>query len=91
MTNIKDYKVESEELTKILVENQFDYVLELSPAIYVNFDRQELISLFPEPASYEEYVPDGWKGTYGDFTSEIPVNLRYWVIDGENYLAKNYE
>jgi len=53
----------------------------------VDFDEKTFYLLFPEPASFEEYVPSGWKGTYEDFTGLIPKIEKYWVNkDGENLL-----
>jgi len=33
--------------------------------------------MFPEPASYEEYVPEEWQGKYEDFTELIPESQKY--------------
>jgi hypothetical protein len=27
--------------------------------------------MFPEPESYEEYVPEGWQGKYEDFRDSL--------------------
>ncbi|PAF34010.1 hypothetical protein CHH69_18115, partial [Terribacillus saccharophilus] len=39
---------------------------------------------YPEPASYEVYVPDNWVGTYEEFIEQIPRDYRYWIVNGHN-------
>ncbi|CJG57253.1 Uncharacterised protein [Streptococcus pneumoniae] len=59
--------------------------LDFSPSFLVNFDQKAFYSMFPEPASFEEYVPSGCKGMYKDFTALIPETEKYWVNkDGES-------
>lgn len=91
LLNIREYKVETKELSTMLVQERFDHILELVPALYVDFDSQDFISLFPEPASYEDFVPDGWNGYYEDFLQMIPERYRYWILNGEDYFARDYE
>jgi hypothetical protein len=60
-------------------------VLDFSPSFLVNFDQKTFYSLFPEPPSFEEYIPRDWKGTYEDFTALVPEIEKYWVNkDGES-------
>lgn len=90
---IHDYKVATSDLTCTLIEledafGSYDDVLEFMPAIYVNFDDKVLYSLFPEPMSFEHYVPDGWTGEYRDFCALVPEGERYWVIQGESFFER---
>lgn len=51
---------------------------DLSPSLYVDFDKKYMISMYSEFASYEDYMPDGWKSEFGDFLNLIPINDVYW-------------
>ena len=42
--------------------------------------------MFPEPASYENYVPKRLSGTYEDFTEFIPTSEKYWIDKFNNNL-----
>ena len=44
-----------------------DEWLKYVPSFLVDFDKRLFFSMFPEPASFEHYMPDGWIGSYGDF------------------------
>ena len=63
-----------------------DEILNYSPVLLVNFDDRILYSMFPEQASYEEYVPEDWKGKYEDFTELIPESQKYWIDEFNNNL-----
>ncbi|EPY2273416.1 hypothetical protein ACXAUS_002278 [Clostridium sporogenes] len=63
-----------------------DEILNYSPVLLVDFDDKILYSMFPEPASYEEYVPEEWKGKYEDFTELIPESQKYWIDEFNNNL-----
>ncbi|MGW9526218.1 hypothetical protein ACWHAM_00435 [Paenibacillus terrae] len=91
--HICEYRVAADELTSLLITledaiEHKDEVLELYPALYVDFDQKVLYSLFPEPASFEHYLPTGWKGEYHNFLNEVPLSKRYWMIDGSNFFEK---
>ena len=93
LKNIHEYRVETNDLRKKIVEDYLffedpNYILDMCPALMVDFDKKILISLFPEPASYEYYVPDGWMGKYEDFTVMIPDEQKYWIINGEDFFKK---
>lgn len=91
LDNVKQYECSTEELrlgvkAKRKVIEDADDILDFSPSLYVNFDKKFLISLFPEPASFEDYVPKGWRGEYGDFTKDIPVQDIFWMENNKNLL-----
>lgn len=48
------------------------------PRLYIDFDKKELLSMYSEPASYEDYVPFGWKSDSRDFIELIPKEYCYW-------------
>ncbi|GIO31717.1 hypothetical protein [Paenibacillus sp. USDA918EY] len=90
---IHDYKVATSDLARMLIEledafGSYDDVLEFMPTIYVDFDQKMLYSLFPEPMSFEDYVPDGWIGAYKDFYALVPERERYWMIQGESFFER---
>ncbi|MDN4076860.1 hypothetical protein QYF52_02860 [Paenibacillus polymyxa] len=93
LEHICEYKVAAGELTTMLqtldeaIQHK-DEVLEFCPTLYVDFDQKVLYSLFPEPASFEHYVPVGWKGEYQNFLEEVPPAERYWMIHGSDFFKK---
>lgn len=77
LDKIGKYEVFSDEL-----KNMFDSASDKSdyfPVLYVNFDKKELYSYFPEPESFEDFVPDDWKGIYQNFDNIILKSERYWI------------
>ncbi|MEW4370448.1 hypothetical protein [Paenibacillus kandeliae] len=97
LQNIADYEVKSAELQQYLLnlkgsEHQerqlsedFSFVTECAPSLFVDFDAKMLLSSFPEPASFENLVPHGWEGRYEDVLQHIPVSEQYWIHQGRNY------
>lgn len=85
---IRDCRVNTNELRKsLLSEKSHDDRLAYNPALLIDFDCKKLSSFFPEPESFEDFVPTGWDGEYRDFESDIPLNLRYWVDkNGKNLI-----
>ncbi len=53
------------------------------PALYIDFDEKVLYSLYTEPASFEDYVPQGWRGYYRDFLKKIEPHDRFWCEGGQ--------
>ena len=48
------------------------------PTLYVNFDKKEFYSFFPEPENFESFIPDCWKSNYMKFDNLISKDFRYW-------------
>ncbi|MED4021403.1 hypothetical protein [Priestia aryabhattai] len=89
LKRIESYKVDAATLLKLFKDKiesgDGEAVLDFSPSFLVDFDQKTFYSLFPEPASFEEYVPRDWKGMYENFTALIPETEKYWVNkDGES-------
>jgi hypothetical protein len=89
LKRIESYKGGAATLLKLFEDKiesgEEEDVLDFIPSFLVDFDQKVFYSLFPEPASFEEYVPSDWKGTYEDFTGLIPETEKYWVNkDGES-------
>lgn len=55
---IEPYRVETNELSNLLVHHQYEFIGEMAPALFIDFNKKLLLSEFPEPASFEAYVPD---------------------------------
>ena len=53
---------------------------DILPSLYIDFDEKELYSMYSEPASYEDYVPTGWKAEFKNFLNLIPSNEQYWKV-----------
>ena len=80
LDNIKEYKIAAEELKKMLMnESNYNDKLAYNPSILIDFEDKVLTSYYAEPESFEDFVPDGWKGKYQDFVGDIPQNQRYWI------------
>ncbi|PGM91388.1 hypothetical protein [Bacillus cereus] len=91
LSRINKYITTKEELNYLLLENiksniDGEDLLDFSPVLLINFDDKILYSMFPEPASYEEYIPKDWYGKYDDFTELIPKTERYWIDELNNNL-----
>ncbi|WP_026591439.1 hypothetical protein [Bacillus sp. UNC437CL72CviS29] len=91
LPRINKYITTKEELNYLLLENikskiEGEDLLDFSPVLLINFDDKKLYSMFPEPASYEEYVPKDWNGKYENFTELIPKLEKYWIDEFNNNL-----
>ncbi|KAA9002080.1 hypothetical protein F4V43_13545 [Paenibacillus spiritus] len=84
LLQLSDFEARTEELREMLEQRTYSHISDMLPSLYVDFDNKELTSYYPEPASYEFYVPDGWLGKYGQFIEVIPEVYRYWIIQGTN-------
>lgn len=80
LDKIKEYKIATQELKKMLM-NELNYndKLAYNPSILIDFENKVLTSYYAEPESFEDFVPNGWSGTYQDFAVDIPQNQRYWI------------
>ena len=89
------YAVSTKELREslklnLLTETKEDTFYSFMPSLYVNFDKRELYSLYSEPASYEDFVPENWTGRYEDFLSYIDRAEKYWY-DENGIVLLNFE
>ena len=88
----KENATSSYQLKEMLQNREYeDTVLSMRPSLYINFDKEELYSLYPEYLAYERYVPDGWKGEYYDFMGLIPQDEKYWLNGDKNLLKEIFE
>lgn len=87
--NILKYKVDTQSIRtkfiKSLERDLEDSLYNFKPALYVNFDQKQLYSMFPEYTSFEEYVPDKWRGIYQMFYEIIETRYKYWIINEKIY------
>lgn len=84
LEKISDFEVKTEGLSRMLEQRSYSHISDMLPSLFVDFDNKVLISYYPEPASYEMYVPDGWVGKYEQFIGVIPEDYRYWIVNGNN-------
>jgi len=79
---LDEFKVSTEELKRFLVkeknENE-EWYYDLSPSLYIDFDKKVLYSAYREMANYESFVPEGWQGEDKEFLEDIPLQERYWL------------
>lgn len=94
LNEISEFEVSKSELRNIILISEetitgvnYNY-LEFMPALLVDFDNKILLSCFPEPASFESYVPEGWSGMYKEFLDKVPDEETYWMINNKNYFLK---
>jgi hypothetical protein len=93
LDEISEFKVTSVELRELVLKlaccgkESENFPTELTPSLLVDFDNKLVMSYFPEPASFENFIPDGWKGLYENFLDKVPIQERYWVIDGIDYFC----
>ncbi|TRW21019.1 hypothetical protein FL857_12285 [Criibacterium bergeronii] len=71
--------------------SEFDDCLDFIPSILVDFDNKRFYSMFPELASFEDYIPEGWVGEYVDFTNLIQDEEKYWLNDLKENLFIKYK
>ena len=88
LSSIADKHVPASALSQMMAErrarDEQDDLLDFAPCLLANFDQRQFSSLYPEMIRFEQYVPDGWSGSYQDFLSEIPEEEKYWIVDGKN-------
>ncbi|MGN0690811.1 MAG: hypothetical protein ACI4K7_00490 [Oscillospiraceae bacterium] len=77
LNKISKYSVSADELHSLLSENGGSEQ-DMEPSFYVDLDNRKFYSFFPEAASYEDFVPNGWEGKYCCFKSLIPKSEAYW-------------
>lgn len=81
LSRIKKDVVLSSQLRGVLLEfvnDEDEWIYNYMPSLYVDFNKKELLSMYSEPASYEDYVPIGWKSCFRDFIELIPKKYCYW-------------
>jgi hypothetical protein len=95
LQKISECRVSVVELSELLLKrddhdlDQPDSITEFTPSLFVDFDEKLFISYFPEPASFEEYVPEDWVGKYESFLDKVPPQEKYWVILGKDYFLSD--
>lgn len=93
LNEISELKVSLVELRELVLKlacsskESENFPTELTPSLLVDFDNKLVMSYFPEPASFENFIPDDWKGLYENFLDKVPMQERYWVIDGKDYFC----
>ncbi|GCE12021.1 hypothetical protein [Tengunoibacter tsumagoiensis] len=90
---IEDMRVPTSKLIEMMLEwdelkESYDDMLDFIPCFLINFDKKQFSSIFPEPFSFEMYVPDGWIGRRHDFVAEIPEEERYWIANGRDLFQR---
>ncbi|HEX9062607.1 MAG TPA: hypothetical protein VF941_20745 [Clostridia bacterium] len=89
LCNINEYMTSTAELRSLifgLVEYAEDYwdMLDYLPSLFVDFDKEILISQFNQHNMFENYLPnDGWVGKHDDIRLYVPSTEKYWIRDGK--------
>lgn len=93
LERISEHKISTNELREFLIAGRAteddSWLYEFRPSLYLDFDNHKLYSLYSEPASYEDYVPINWVGSYFDFLEIVPIKCKYWINeDSVNLLER---
>jgi hypothetical protein len=78
LSKIEKNKISSSELKQMFEDASDEEKNGYYPTLYVNFDKKEFYSFFPEPENFESFIPDGWKSNYMKFDNLISKDFRYW-------------
>lgn len=73
LNTIYNYKLTYGELEEFL-KSYFETIGKQGlkyPEFYIDVSNKTFYNFYPEPGSYEEYVPDGWKGLYSNYPDKI--------------------
>lgn len=86
---MKEFLASKSELNQLIISNlpieTWDSSSHLFPSLFIDFDAKRLKSLYPEYLTFEAYLPEDWDGEYVDFINNIPVDEKYWIINGIDY------
>ena len=88
---ISEYEVTTDTLRKYLEKEKElneEWYYDLSPSLYINFDKKVLYSSYREMDSYESYIPRGWSADLKDFLNLVPLKNCYWINNNHNYLLE---
>jgi len=88
LDGVRQYQISTSELQRLLEnEREFNDRLAYNASLLIDFDSKKLYSYYPEPASFELFVPESWQGYYMNFDRHIPDDQRYWIgQNGENLI-----
>ena len=67
----------ADELRLLRMVSHDDKKSDYTPSLFIDFDNNKMCSQFPKPENFENFVPNGWIGSYEDFSSFIPDDKRY--------------
>lgn len=79
-----EYKVGAEELRNYLEkekEKNEEWYYDLSPSLYIDFDKKVFCSAYREMDRYEDYAPQDWQAENKEFLEDIPLQERYWISE----------
>lgn len=64
---------------------------DFSVNLLLDFDRKVLLSYYPEPMFFEEYVPEGWSAEYRPLREDdFPPGAYFWIDeDGKNLFEES--
>ncbi|WP_129020211.1 hypothetical protein [Edaphocola flava] len=89
---MEPYRVSLCEL-RILFESSlplesFNEAYGLFPKLFIDFDTNQLFSVYSELLQMELFIPIGWTGKYEEFSSRVPLEEKYWIIQDIDYLQE---
>ena len=87
--SMSDYRVSKDQLREQLIQSTTrQEILSMVPSLYIDFIEKKLYSLYPEFFSFEEYIPDGWQGTFEEFLDVIDDEVKYWIFNKKDLLQE---
>ena len=67
----------ADELRLLRMVSRDDKKTDYTPSLFIDFDNNTMFSQYPRPENFENFIPDGWTGSYENFTAFIPEDKRY--------------
>jgi len=93
LVHVVDQRVPASALTQMMLDRKvhdtYNDLLDFVPCFLVDFDQRQFSSLYPEMIRFERYIPEGWIGSFRDFLSDVPIEERYWIVNGEDLLHRS--
>ena len=69
----------------ITIQSAEEIYYNFLPSLYLNFDENCLYSMYTEPASFEDLIPQNWDSNYTDFLSLIEQKQKFWYDNGNAF------
>jgi len=90
LSNIYDHRISTADLRKMLSQETESFAkFAYKPAVLIDFDNQIFISDYYETESFEDFIPNGWKGFFKNFSNEIPLEEKFWLSEnGSNLIGE---
>ena len=76
------------EFLRELRTNREEAYYDYNPCFLIDFERLIFYSNYPESISFEEYIPNNWRGYLQRFDEQVLYEYRYWEDKNKSYLVR---